>query len=279
MHSLLRRSSRLLLALAAAAVLSACNVGDTATQSQDDTSFPDTNTAVGGVSNRGPSIHGIPATSITAGSTYGFQPIASDPDEDTLVFSIANLPAWASFDSSTGHLGGTPRNRNVGVYAGIIISVSDGRETMALPAFTILVEPIIASGGDTSGGDTSGGGSTSGGSTSGGSTSGGSTSDGDTSGGSTSGSTSTGTASLSWVAPSTKVDGTPLSLSQIAGYRIYTGTTSNNLALVQDLDDGSATSYVVTGLAAATTHYFAISVYDTSGNESSRSEIASKRIP
>ncbi|MDR2877377.1 MAG: fibronectin type III domain-containing protein [Chromatiales bacterium] len=84
---------------------------------------------------------------------------------------------------------------------------------------------------------------------------------------------------MSWTAPSTRFDGTPLSLSQIAGYRVYSGTTSNSLSLVRDLNDGSATSYTVTSLAAATTYYFAVSVYDTNGNESSYSAIASKKIP
>ncbi|MDR2876831.1 MAG: putative Ig domain-containing protein, partial [Chromatiales bacterium] len=118
MHSLLRRSSRLFITLAFAALLSACNTGGTTSQSEGN------NTAVGGLSNHAPIIQGTPTTSIVAGSAYSFQPVATDPDEDTLVFSITNQPAWASFNTSTGLLSGTPQNANVGLYTDITISAS-----------------------------------------------------------------------------------------------------------------------------------------------------------
>ncbi len=89
----------------------------------------------------------------------------------------------------------------------------------------------------------------------------------------------TGSAALSWVAPTTRVNGSPISLSEIAGYRVYQGTSDGNLRLLQDLNDGSLTSFTATGLAAATTHYFAVTVYDYSGNESGYSAIVSKKIP
>ncbi|NIS31701.1 MAG: hypothetical protein GWO04_17900, partial [Actinobacteria bacterium] len=64
---------------------------------------------------------------------------ASDADGDSLSFSIAGRPAWASFSSATGALTGTPVSADVGTYADIRISVSDGQATAALPAFTIEV--------------------------------------------------------------------------------------------------------------------------------------------
>jgi hypothetical protein len=89
---------------------------------------------------------------------------------------------------------------------------------------------------------------------------------------------STGGASLSWVAPVSKIDGSPLSLGEIAGYRIYHGITSGNLTLLHDLGDGSAMDYTVTGLTSGT-HYFAVTAYDYSENESGYSDIVSKTIP
>jgi beta-lactam-binding protein with PASTA domain len=83
---------------------------------------------------------------------------------------------------------------------------------------------------------------------------------------------------LSWVAPVTKTDGTPLSLSEIAGFRIYSGVASDNLSLMADVNDGSATTYTVTGLSSGT-HYFAATTYDYSNNESAYSSIASRTIP
>jgi hypothetical protein len=89
--------------------------------------------------NAPPVISGAPATTVTAGTAYAFQPTASDPDGNTLTFSITNRPSWATFSGSTGRLAGTPTSANVGTYGGIVISVSDGSATASLPAFAIAV--------------------------------------------------------------------------------------------------------------------------------------------
>jgi len=89
--------------------------------------------------NRAPVISGTPATSATAGQAYAFQPSASDPDGNTLVFSIANLPTWATFSSSTGRLSGTPSSAHAGTYGSITISVSDGTASASLAPFSITV--------------------------------------------------------------------------------------------------------------------------------------------
>jgi hypothetical protein len=90
--------------------------------------------------NQAPVISGTPASSVTEGEAYLFTPSASDPDGDDLSFTIASKPAWASFDSSTGVLSGTPASGTAGLYSGIVISVSDGELTAELSAFSILVE-------------------------------------------------------------------------------------------------------------------------------------------
>ena len=66
-----------------------------------------------------------------AGTAYSFTPTASDPDGNTLTFSIANKPSWATFNTGTGRLQGTPSAGDVGTTTGIVISVSDGRERVA----------------------------------------------------------------------------------------------------------------------------------------------------
>ncbi|HKE94047.1 MAG TPA: putative Ig domain-containing protein [Povalibacter sp.] len=85
--------------------------------------------------NSPPTISGTPATSVNVGSNYSFQPTASDPEGATLTFSISGKPAWATFSTSTGALTGTPTA--AGSYASIVISVSDGVNTVSLPAFTV----------------------------------------------------------------------------------------------------------------------------------------------
>ena len=100
--------------------------------------------AAGGGSgqNRPPVISGTPAASIAEGQAYAFNPTASDPDGDDLLFSIGNRPAWASFSSSTGRLAGTPGTGAVGTYPDIRIRVSDGEAQAALPAFSIAVQQV-----------------------------------------------------------------------------------------------------------------------------------------
>jgi hypothetical protein len=89
--------------------------------------------------NSPPQISGVPATTAGEEQPYSFTPSASDADGNALTFSIANRPAWASFSTTTGRLSGTPTSSNVGTYTGIVISVSDGQATVALPTFNITV--------------------------------------------------------------------------------------------------------------------------------------------
>src|SRR5262249_43907803 len=80
------------------------------------------------VTNAPPVIAGAPATTVVAGAAYSFAPTASDPDPGTtLTYSIANAPAWATFDTATGSLQGTPTASHIGTTNGIVISVTDGQ--------------------------------------------------------------------------------------------------------------------------------------------------------
>ena len=96
--------------------------------------------------NRPPSISGGPSTNATIGRPWSFTPSASDPDGDTIVFSIENKPNWASFNESTGTLSGMPRLGQQGSYSNIRITANDGQVSTALPAFTITVQSISTNG-------------------------------------------------------------------------------------------------------------------------------------
>lgn len=89
--------------------------------------------------NRAPTISGTPTTSVKAGQAYAFQPTAADADGDTLKFTIANKPAWAAFDTATGALTGMPSAVDVRSYDNIVIGVTDGKTTVSLQAFSIVV--------------------------------------------------------------------------------------------------------------------------------------------
>ena len=89
--------------------------------------------------NVAPQITGAPPSRAVAGQPFDFQPSATDADGDKLSFAVASKPAWAAFDSASGHLWGTPREADAGAHELIVISVSDGTHTQALPQFALTV--------------------------------------------------------------------------------------------------------------------------------------------
>ena len=86
--------------------------------------------------------------------------------------------------------------------------------------------------------------------------------------------------SLSWTAPSTRTDGTPLAPTELGGFRVYSSIGSGTLGSVADIANGSATgTKVVLDLApGADPHQvnFAVTAYDVDGRESAFSNIVTK---
>src|SRR6185295_8095101 len=105
--------------------------------------LPSFNITVGGGTNQPPTISGNPSLSVTVGAAYSFTPTASDPEGATLTFSIQNKPAWATFNTATGRLSGTPALADVLTYSNIIISVSDGTTSVPLPSFNLAVVQAV----------------------------------------------------------------------------------------------------------------------------------------
>jgi hypothetical protein len=92
------------------------------------------------VSNTKPQITGNPTPLAVVGVEYEFLPEAADSDGDTLTFHIENRPEWATFSPTTGRFAGTPQANSKSQYVGIEISVTDGTESSALPAFDLSVQ-------------------------------------------------------------------------------------------------------------------------------------------
>ncbi len=183
----------------------------------------------GGTTQQPPTISGTPPSSVAVGSTYRFQPTARDPNGDTLTYSIANRPSWATFSTTTGVLTGQPTLSNVGAFSNIVIRVSDGSSTVSLPAFSINVVQ-----------------------------------------------NSSGTATLSWTPPTANSDGS--ALTNLAGYRIYYGTSASSLTRQIQVANAGISTYVVSGLTGGT-YYFAVRAYNSAGVESTSSNIVTKIIP
>jgi hypothetical protein len=286
--------------------------------------------------NSAPVISGTPATSVVAGSSYVFQPAASDADRDRLRFSISNKPAWASFSRRTGMLSGTPVANNVGTYSNIVISVSDRKTSTSMPAFTIRVDAASTSSSNSSSSSNTINSAPVISGTPGTTVVAGaaysfqptvnnadadplsfsisnkpawasfSSSTGRLSGIPGSGSigsydnivisvsdgiasaslpafyievqaapVQTGSLTLQWSAPVTRADGTPLSLSEIDGYRIYYGISAGNYPDWVDVADGTAQAVTITDMPAGT-YYLVMTTYDVSGNESAYSSMVAK---
>lgn len=86
---------------------------------------------------------------------------------------------------------------------------------------------------------------------------------------------SNGSATLSWVPPARNTDGT--SLTNLAGYRIYYGTSSGSLNQTVEIKNASISTYIVENLSPAT-YYFAVKAFNSSGVESGLSNVASKKV-
>lgn len=80
-------------------------------------------------------------------------------------------------------------------------------------------------------------------------------------------------ATLSWDAPTTNADGT--ALTDLAGYKLYYGTSSGDYTV--SVDVGNITGAIINSLEPGN-WCFAVTAYDTSGNESDYSEETCKTI-
>jgi hypothetical protein len=89
--------------------------------------------------NRAPTITTDSSAVARVGETYDYQPVATDPDGDTLRFTANNLPPWASMDPNTGRITGTPGENDLGEYEAITIVVADVSGQTESNPFTITV--------------------------------------------------------------------------------------------------------------------------------------------
>ena len=85
----------------------------------------------------------------------------------------------------------------------------------------------------------------------------------------------TGSVTLTWTPPTENTDGSQL--TNLAGYRIYYGTSPGTLDRSAQVANPGLTSYVIENLSPGT-WYFAISSYTTAGIESVRSNPVSATV-
>jgi Fibronectin type III domain len=83
------------------------------------------------------------------------------------------------------------------------------------------------------------------------------------------------TATVSWEAPTTNTDGTPL--TDLVGYRICYGSSPEDLSHSVQINTVGLQTYVIDGLEPGT-WYFAVRAVAADGSESPSSDIAAKTI-
>ena len=76
---------------------------------------------------------------------------------------------------------------------------------------------------------------------------------------------------LSWTAPLEREDNQPISLSEIAGYKVYYGTEENTYPHSIDISNGSANGHTIENLSSGV-YYLTLTTYDTAGRESKPSD-------
>lgn len=86
---------------------------------------------------------------------------------------------------------------------------------------------------------------------------------------------SNGSATLSWTPPTRNTNGS--TLTNLAGYRVYYGTSASNLSRTVQVANAGLTRYVVSDLSAGT-WYFAVRAYTSNGSESANSTTGSKVV-
>lgn len=154
------------------------------------------------------------------GLAFDYQPVVQDRESDTLRFTAVNLPPWASLDSASGHISGTPGPDDAGLYESISITVADARHEVVTAPFSITVNPAPDAVDAQEYGD--------------------------------------GVASLQWEMPPSKVSGEPL--DDLVGYRILYGRSSSDLDHSVMVEDPATTNYQVSGLTSGLWYFAVVAV-------------------
>ena len=123
----------------AAGLLAGCTGGGAETQANDGGNSGGGGGGGGSGSNQAPTISGSPASAVNVNQAWSFTPTASDPNGDSLTFTVDNPPDWAAFDPATGTLSGTPGSGDVGMFSDISITASDGSLSATVGPFSVQV--------------------------------------------------------------------------------------------------------------------------------------------
>ena len=83
-----------------------------------------------------------PTTTVDEWSVYSFTPTFTDADGDIPTYSIQNKPSWATFNTATWELTGTPDYNSAWSYNNVIITATSNWSAVNLSSFNITVNDI-----------------------------------------------------------------------------------------------------------------------------------------
>jgi hypothetical protein len=86
----------------------------------------------------------------------------------------------------------------------------------------------------------------------------------------------TGNAVVNWVPPTQNTNGSPL--TDLAGIKIYYGTSSSNLSQMVQVSSTGATATTIPNLTSGVWYFGGVS-YTTGGTQSAMSSVVSATIP
>ncbi len=96
---------------------------------------------VDAVPNNPPTIDSTPSFSATEGSPYSYDVNASDPDGDTLTYSLTTAPTGMTIDSASGVISWTPTTAQVGTQS-VAVQVDDGNGAYVTQSFSVAVSAL-----------------------------------------------------------------------------------------------------------------------------------------
>jgi hypothetical protein len=82
---------------------------------------------------------------------------------------------------------------------------------------------------------------------------------------------------LDWAAPTERLDGSPIAMNELDVFRVYLGSTPDDLVLVAEIDDPYTMNYSISNLDPGT-YYLYVTAVDSAGVESPPSEVVTATL-
>lgn len=88
-------------------------------------------------------ITGDPPSVVDQDALYEFTPTLTTGQGGNIKFELLNYPNWLTYNAETGKISGTPKNKDIGTYTGLTLTVTDDKSAFdSIGPFDITVNDI-----------------------------------------------------------------------------------------------------------------------------------------